>query len=464
MDGNGSQLNGGQRDDLAGRISRYGTAIATLQQNPTATTILAALLARDSVEDALQGLEPPAVSETAEQLMALLALDQQLKQQATVIYATVDLAAWQKSFHPPETAWWWYLSEPVHRLDRHDWLWNTLTVIALTASGSLLVDISGKFLTGGPGLLGSFTVLSQSVMTVATAGGVLTQQGRRIIEQAIASLGIKRPLWQETKLGLSLLLLAVLMGFRSSLPQIAAALTNRGEVAQESGDYSEAETAYKRAIALDKDNVQARYKLGVVYDDLARPEAAEEQFLFAVNDGYLPANNDLALLYLENDEPDKAAALLTQALEQIEDSPDTAALRADLWINLGWARFQQGRLAEAQESLQRGLALGSDELQATPDLSSELEMLPGPEATGDEQPDGEPLLSATEAPTLSGKPYCLLAQIGEQTGDVALAETAAAQCIGLANRRNPQEDAWAYEALQQLQGEAVEDGRSDEAE
>jgi tetratricopeptide (TPR) repeat protein len=321
MDGNGSQLNGGQRDDLAGRISRYGTAIATLQQDPTATTILAALLARDSVEDALQGLEPPAVSETAEQLMALLALDQQLKQQATVIYATVDLAAWQKSFHPPETAWWWYLSEPVHRLDRHDWLWNTLTVIALTASGSLLVDISGKFLTGGPGLLGSFTVLSQSVMTVATAGGVLTQQGRRIIEQAIASLGIKRPLWQETKLGLSLLLLAVLMGFRSSLPQIAAALTNRGEAAQESGDYSEAETAYKRAIALDKDNVQARYKLGVVYDDLARPEAAEEQFLFAVNDGYLPANNDLALLYLENDEPDKAAALLTQALEQIEDSP-----------------------------------------------------------------------------------------------------------------------------------------------
>jgi hypothetical protein len=124
-----------------------------------------------------RGWSPPAVSETAEQLMALLALDQQLKQQATVIYATVDLAAWQKSFHPPETAWWWYLSEPVHRLDRHDWLWNTLTVIALTASGSLLVDISGKFLTGGPGLLGSFTVLSQSVMTVATAGGVLTQQG-----------------------------------------------------------------------------------------------------------------------------------------------------------------------------------------------------------------------------------------------------------------------------------------------
>lgn len=452
---------GTEPKDLAGDLQRYRQAIATLRQTPTATTILAALLARDSIEDRLQTLETAQASEdTAAQLITLLALDEDLKRQAPVIYSTVNLGAWQTSFHPPDTAWWWYLSEPVHRLDRYDWVWSTLTVIALTASGSLLVDISGKFLTGGPGLLGSLTVLSQSVMTVATAGGVLTQNGRRFIEQAISSLGVKRPLWQETKFGLSLLLLLVLMGFRTSLPQIAHQLTQWGEAAQADGDYSAAETAYKRAIALDQDNMQARYKLGVVYEALARPEAAEEQFLFAVNDGYLPAYNDLALLYLENSDPDKAAALLTQALEEVAEDPATQTLRADLWINLGWARFQQGRLEEAQDSLQQGLALGGDPLQPTPEISPSIQTLPGPDAEpnrdrppGESAAEGAPL-SATGPAATSGKPYCLLAQIGQQTGDTALADTAAAQCIELANRSSPQEDAWAYEALQQLQGES----------
>ncbi|WP_008311904.1 tetratricopeptide repeat protein [Leptolyngbya sp. PCC 6406] len=440
-------------------IHHYGDAIATLETQPTPAIILAALIARDSIEAARQPPGFPILAPTADLLIELIDLDQRLRQQAGAIHRTIDLAAWQRSFSPPETAWWWFLDPPIHPLDRYDWLWSTLTVVALTGSGSLLVDISSRFLSGGPGLWGSFVVISQSVATLGTAGGVLTQTGRQLIENAIATTGIQRPLWQETKLGLSLLLLLTLAGFRTSLPYLAERLTHQGETVQTEGNYPKAESSYKRAIALDPNNAEARYQLAGVYESLGRSDTAEEQLLLAVNSGFLPAYNQLALLYLNNDNPDKAAALLTQALEEIGDSPNTLALRADLLTSLGWARFQQHRYQEAEANLQQSLALGGDSLLGEPTENIGIESLPIPSTPtlGDQSPIQEDEILAMEQSDLvsASKSYCLLAQVSTATGNTTLAETAAVQCVQQADRTNPQEDAWAYSALEQLQSEAT---------
>ncbi|NER81170.1 MAG: hypothetical protein F6K42_16705 [Leptolyngbya sp. SIO1D8] len=153
-------------------IQHYEDAIAHLEKRVTAETVLAVLQARDLVEAARQS--PTSDSET-KLFLHLITLDTRLLEQTQNIHKTVDLETWQKSLHPPESAWWWFLEKPIHVRDRYDWLWSALTVTSLTASASLVVDIGGRFLTAGaPGLWGSFALIGQSVLTLATAGGVRT--------------------------------------------------------------------------------------------------------------------------------------------------------------------------------------------------------------------------------------------------------------------------------------------------
>ncbi|NER81171.1 MAG: hypothetical protein F6K42_16710, partial [Leptolyngbya sp. SIO1D8] len=75
--------------------------------------------------------------------------------------------------------------------------------------------------------------------------------GRRFIEVALDSTGLGRHWWQETKLGLSLVVLARLVGFHNALPRIAEHMVDSGQALEAQGDLQEAETAYKRAIGLD---------------------------------------------------------------------------------------------------------------------------------------------------------------------------------------------------------------------
>ncbi|MBE7386158.1 MAG: tetratricopeptide repeat protein [Leptolyngbya sp. SIO1E4] len=443
---------------LPDAIQHYAGAIASLEKTANAETVLAVLQARDQVEAARQS---PAGTTMPELFLHLITLDDRLLEQARNIHNTVDLEAWQKSLQPPESAWWWFLEKPIHVRDRYDWLWSALTVTSLTASASLVVDIGGRFLTAGaPGLWGSFALIGQSVLTLATAGGVLTDGGRRFIENALDSTGLGRHWWQETKLGLSLMLLAGLVGFHNTLPVIAERIVENGQTLEEQGNLQEAETAYKRAISLDQENSEANYRLGELYADLGRTESAQDQLLLATRGDFLPAYNRLAALYLENENPDAVIELLTPALDQIEDTPETQALRAELWSNLGWARLQQGRYAEAEQNLRKSIAIEtptvrpeSPESNDAPsiDPSAESSILESPESDA-QRSTASSAESRLAASNPDAQPHCLLFQTAEASGDRATAELAARSCVAFANPLNSQQDQWAYEARAYLQG------------
>lgn len=412
--------------NLSDAIQHYARAIARLEKKVSAEAILTVLRARDQVEAVRQlttsSLDP-------DLFLHLITLDDRLLGQAGNIHGAVDLAAWQKSLQPPASAWWWFLEAPIHARDRYDWLWSAATVTALTASASLVIDISGRFLSvGAPGFLGSFAVISQGVLALATAGGVLTDSGRQIIEQALDNSGIGRHWWQETKLGLALTLLIGLVGFHGTLPIIAERIAARGEILEEQGSLQEAETAYQLATSLDRNQSEAHQRLGDLYAAWGRTEEAQDQLYIAVKEGSLPALNSLSTLYLENENPDEAASLLTEALNTIEQTPETQALRAELWSNLGWARIQQGRYAEAENSLKQSISLATQT---------------------------NPSAETTLAQSASARPYCLLAQAAAEGGDRATATAAAQNCIAFANPSDSQEDRWAHEAKEYLQGEGT---------
>ncbi|NEP27465.1 tetratricopeptide repeat protein, partial [Moorena sp. SIO3I6] len=288
-----------------------------------------------------------------------------------------------------------------------DWLWNALTVTSLTASVSLVVDISSRFLTTSLGFIGSFAVISQSALTLLTAGGILTKAGRTGVEEIISRLGIPKYLWQEVKLVLSGVLLLSLIGFRASLPLISGYVNERGLDNYLEGDWSSAQSNYERALSLNPDNAEAHYNLGSLYEDLQELDKARTQYRLAAQGGLDAAYNELGRLYIQDKKYSQAVSLLLKGLDTVTET-DTETKYA-LLKNLGWARLKKGRYADAETYLREAIEL--DKI-----LQQKFNQTPA-------------------------AAHCLLAQVMEKKDpENALAEWEI--CLGYADVRNPDEDTW----------------------
>jgi len=395
------------KSPLDAALNRYCETLTVLDKAAgtlTSKTIISVLIARDAVQQALTD-----VSHVPEdQLISLIQLDNCLKDLAGSITQTVSLADWRASFNPPEAHWWWFLEVPDPRLTHFDWLWNALTVSSLTASLSLVVDISSRFWTTSPGVLGSLAIISQSTLTLFTVGGVLTKAGRTGIERVLWQLGIKKYFWQGVKLGVSGCLLVGLVGFRASLPQISEFFNARGLTNYIHGEWSSAMSDYERALKLDPDNEEAHYNLGRLYEDLQEFKKAQTQYRLAAQ-GHLDAGyNALGRLYIRDRKYAEAVSLLLTGLNLVpEDSPE---VRYAFLKNLGWARFKQKRYAEAETHL----------------------------------------IDAIELNQTSASAHCLLAQVLEKQDAKKSALPEWESCLGYADGRNPDEDAWMDLARQRI--------------
>ncbi|NEO15428.1 MULTISPECIES: tetratricopeptide repeat protein [unclassified Moorena] len=392
--------------ELYSTLKHYEAALTALEKTdnkPSAEAILRVLIARNIVHEKFADI----AHISKDKLIKLVELDSRLKKQAGLITQTVQLADLRTSFHPPKDYWWWFLEAPTHRLDYLDWLWNAVTVTSLTASVSLVVDISSRFLTTSLGFIGSFAVISQSALTLFTAGGILTKAGRTGVEEIISRLGIPKYLWQEVKLVLSGVLLLSLIGFRASLPLISGYVNERGLDNYLEGDWSSAQSNYERALSLNPDNAEAHYNLGSLYEDLQELDKARTQYRLAAQGGLDAAYNELGRLYIQDKKYSQAVSLLLKGLDTVTET-DTETKYA-LLKNLGWARLKKGRYADAETYLREAIEL--DKI-----LQQKFNQTPA-------------------------AAHCLLAQVMEKKDpENALAEWEI--CLGYADVRNPDEDTW----------------------
>lgn len=388
---------------LDSALNHFDTVLTTLEEtvdNSSSEIILSVLIARDAVQVSLTD-----VSQIPQnKIIKIVELDRRLKKQANTITETGELEDWCATLHPPKEHWWWFMKPPVHQLDRLDWLWNALTVTSLTASVSLVVDISSRFLSGGPSFLGSFAVTFQSVLTLLTAGGVLTQAGRTGIDKILLGLGIKKYLWREIQFGLSGVLLLLLIGFRSSLPNISDKFLEKGVDNYYKGDWSSAMSDYEQALSLYPDNAKAHYSLGHLYEDLQEFKKAQTQYRLAVQGGFNAAYNELARLYIQDEKYSQAVPLLLKGLDEVQQNEHRT--QSALFKNLGWARFKQERYDEAEANL-RDAIFHSKNFEPTP-----------------------------------AAPHCLLAQVLEKNKGIDSSLSEWHLCIGYADPRKPYEDAW----------------------
>ena len=343
----------------------YRSALEGLQSSEKkllADLVIDVLMKRDSLQSVFS--EPSKL--TANELKEVESLDRLLKEQKNVILQVPNLDALRSLIKPPESNWWWYFSS---RWDNWDWLWNGLTIAALTVSLSLVVNTSSRILSGGANLQTTLYVLGQSVLTLMASGGALTQIGHKSYEKILIQLHIPKEFWQETSCGLSWLLMISLLGVNAALPSWAHRVNQSGLENFDNRRIESAKADFERAIAMRPNYGEAYYNLGWLYEELNDLEKAKAQYEVAVQSDpqrfdhaitYVKALNNLGRLYVLKKEYGTAVRLLSQGVERanemkLQENLDTGGNYYNLLKNLGWARLMQERYDEAEAKL--GIAI-----------------------------------------------------------------------------------------------------------
>lgn len=396
---------------LKALVKSYSEALETLENQSSALPpekILKVLLIRDQIQAALANRKDP----SGNALLKIFELDDRLNKQAEKIHEAVELEAWRTSQEIDESAWWWVLKIQTEA-PSFSWWDAFLDIVALfcwIVIGSLILDIMPRFLSGGPDRWAAFAVVVQAVLTALAAGGALSQAGQEMLKQIPSKL-IPTTSWPQRQLVIAIPLLMVFLLLRFSLPRIATFYHNRGAERHHAGHLISAQFDYERALKLNPDYIEPHYNLGSLYEDLQKFDMAQEEYLVAVQGKLLPANNNLARLYILNEEYAAAVPLLLTALRDDQDQNDK--VRYGLLKNLGWARFGQARYAEAESHLEQAIEIDDEK----------------------------------------GAAHCLLAQVFDEQAKTELALEEWNACVSYADGRNPDEDAWIGMAHKRLEGE-----------
>ncbi|MFN5610744.1 MAG: tetratricopeptide repeat protein [Pseudanabaena sp.] len=339
--------------------------------------VIDVLVKRDSLQSLLS--EPSKL--TASELKEIESLDRSLKEQKNVILQVPNLDALRSLIKPPESNWWWYFSS---RWDNWDWLWNGLTIAALTVSLSLVVNTSSRILSGGANSENTLYVVGQSVLTLMAGGGALTQVGQKSYEKILIQLRIPKEFWQETSCGLSWLLMVSLLGINAALPSWAHKVNRNGLENFDNKRIESAKADFQRAIAMRPNYGEAYYNLGWLYEELNDLDKAKAQYEVAVQSDpqrfdsgitYVKALNNLGRLYILKKEYGTAVHLLRKGFDrfnalglQDRDGKNMSKEQRDvyysLYKNLGWARLMQESYDVAEARLKMAIKIDTNRSSA----------------------------------------------------------------------------------------------------
>lgn len=163
--------------------------------------------------------------------------------------------------------------------------------------------------------------------------------------QSITELRQKR--WRFWSL--IIFLLSILI-YWPLLPQLSKAYVRWGRLSYGASEgvfdrnLSSAKNHFQRAISLNPDNTKAHSWLGNIYEDLNKPDLAEEEYRIAAEGGEYQALNNLARIYILNDKSDIAISLLSYLEKTEKNQEERKQNKLALFFiykNLGWALLKQ---------------------------------------------------------------------------------------------------------------------------
>nr|WP_298910530.1 protein kinase [uncultured Nostoc sp.] len=191
----------------------------------------------------------------------------------------------------------------------------------------------------------------------------------------------------------------------------ADAYTNLAFICQQLNEDDCAIKNYENSFKLKHDNWESRFGLGLFYDDRGMYDLAEKQYKLAIEMSReaIPAINNLSRLKILDGKYNVAIALAKSGLQKTEN----IKLQSTLYKNLGWAKLELKRYAEAKADLEK-----STKLDARTDA------------------------------------YCLLAQAQEALGEINDARLTWEICL-IAESNQLEVQQWRLQILKRLLGEFV---------
>ena len=353
-------------------------------------------------------------------LVEVVKLDSCLKKRAYKVTKAINLEDWRASSPKSSEDWWWHLDtkgQP-HPWQQYDWLLKALRLAVWAFSLALLGDIIPRFVSGGLTVIGSWEIIVPTLLTLLSAGSELTDAGQKAWGKLISKVGVHQNFQEASQLGLIVVFLIFIVGFRASLPMLSQWRNQQGVDNYNQGKLGVAEQDYLRAIAFDPDHYDAHYNLGNLYEDLQKFDDAKKQYLIAIKGDFPQAYNNLARLHIRKKEYPQAAALLQQGIIKTREHNNLPPEdRYNLFKNLGWTRVEQKRFKDAEPPLRKAIGIASN-------------------------PENAPYIKN------DGSAHCLLAQVLEQQNQSAIEEWQ--QCCQKANSTIPEEDTWSYLARTKL--------------
>ena len=168
---------------------------------------------------------------------------------------------------------------------------------------------------------------------------------------------------------------------------------------------------YENSFKLKPDNWESRFGLALFYDDRRMYDLAEKQYILAIemSKEAIPAINNLSRLKILDGKYDVAISLAKSGLQKTEN----IKFKSTLYKNLGWAKLELKRYAEAKADLEK-----STKLDARTDA------------------------------------YCLLAQAQEALGEINDARLTWEICL-IAESNQLEVQQWRLQILKRLLGEFV---------
>jgi tetratricopeptide (TPR) repeat protein len=221
------------------------------------------------------------------------------------------------------------------------------------------------------------------------------------------------------------------VGSRLVLPGIARSAVQTGQEQFKGGDNQKAEANYKWAIKLDPDNPQAHLHLGILYESAQQLEPARVHYAIAARQNEFTAVNHLARLYILKQQNNEAVGLLMKALksENQFDRKIKEETKYEILTNLGWTNLQMGKYTNAEDYLERAIAI-----KQSVNLDEQFASL--------------------------AAPHCLLAQVHEALKKPKEALEEWAICLDYKDSSKPEEEKWAVTAKQKIDAQSSKNMKS----
>jgi len=400
-------------------LEDYRQTLDALTDDPH--TLLPVLLARDQTEAALGETRPLPV-DSARQLVDL---DGQLRQSVTEP-ALESLPDWRRTFHLPDTHWWWFLDQKTEeREQKNDLPWALLTGTLLLLTATLTTEILKRLWDGAPDFVSIFGTL----LTLTLTASPLVKRGQELAQWFFERISWLKPRFRaEAMASIATLAFVIVLLVRLLLPQLAIIYNNQGFAALQAGNLTKAQQKLQRAAALNPDLVVPYYNLADVYQSINRPDEAQTWYQKAIERDldFAPAYRGLGHLHNAQGEFEQAESVLLAGLtylgDEAEDKEKVVA-RYELLADLGWSHFAQEQYELAQQALEEAI-----------DLETQLERF--------EDEDGAQYRLAL--------PHYYLAQIYEQLDRPADAYQQWEDCLRLLERD------WAHQEWRAMALERIE--------